>query len=73
MTVSGLTITKADRQSLQIPHSQAHRMRSAAVSFGRFLNERWRSIGDIYPTTGCRFFQSLRRANSMKAVTALGV
>jgi hypothetical protein len=27
MTVSGLTMTRADRQSLQIPHSQAYRIR----------------------------------------------
>ena len=36
MTVSGLTMTKADRQSFQTSHSHAQRSRSAEVSFGRF-------------------------------------
>ena len=41
ITVPGLTITNADCQSLQSRHSQAQKNRSAAVSFGRFLAERW--------------------------------
>ena len=36
MTVSGLTMTKADRQSFHTSHSYAQRSRSADVSFGRF-------------------------------------
>jgi hypothetical protein len=36
MTVSGLTMTKADRQSFQTSHSHVQRSRSAEVSFGRF-------------------------------------
>jgi hypothetical protein len=36
MTVSGLTMTKANRQPLQTAHSHAHMSRSAAVSLGRF-------------------------------------
>jgi len=43
ITVSGITITRADRQPAQTPGSHAHRMRSAAVSFGRFLAARWRT------------------------------
>ena len=42
MTLSGLTMTRTDRQSLQIPHSQAHRSRSDEVSFG-LLTRRWRT------------------------------
>ena len=40
ITVSGLTMTKADRQSLQAPLSHAHRSRSADVSLGRFTERR---------------------------------
>src|SRR5215831_13610074 len=36
MTVSGLTMRKEDRQSLQASHNHAHRSRSADVSLGRF-------------------------------------
>jgi hypothetical protein len=36
-------LTRTDRQSLQIPDSQTHKNRSAALSFGRFLAERWSS------------------------------
>src|ERR1019366_18106 len=41
MTVAGFTMTRTDRQPVQTPHSQAHKHRSAGVSFGRFLAERW--------------------------------
>ena len=41
ITVSGFTITRADRQSAQTPDSQAQRNRSAAVNLGRFSAERW--------------------------------
>src|ERR1035438_1438441 len=40
ITVAGLTMTKADRQSLQAPHSHSHRSRSADVSSGRFTERR---------------------------------
>jgi hypothetical protein len=40
MTVSGWTMTSADRQSGQMLHSQAQRSRSDDVSLGRFT-ERW--------------------------------
>src|ERR1700730_3619262 len=40
MTVSGLTMTKADRQSLQASHSHAHRTRSPDVSLVRFTERR---------------------------------
>jgi hypothetical protein len=40
MTVSGLTMIKAERQSLQTSHSHAHKSRSAEVSFGRFTERR---------------------------------
>ena len=36
MTVSGLTISRAERQSGQIPESQTQRMRSVHVSRGLF-------------------------------------
>ena len=35
ITVSGLTMTRALRQLLQIPHSQAHKIRSTLTSLGR--------------------------------------
>jgi integrase len=40
MTVAGLTIIRDERQSFHISHSQAHRNRSAGVSFGRFTERR---------------------------------
>jgi hypothetical protein len=40
MTVSGLTMTSADRQSAQAPDNHAQKKRSATVNFGRFLAER---------------------------------
>ena len=40
MTVSGLTMTSADRQSAQAPDNHAQNKRSATVNFGRFLAER---------------------------------
>ena len=40
ITVSGLTMTSADRQSLHTRESQAHRIRSAGDSLGRFRAER---------------------------------
>jgi len=40
MTVSGLTMTSADRQSAQAPDNHAQNKRSATVNFGRFLVER---------------------------------
>ena len=40
MTVSGLTITSADRQSAQAPDNHAQKTRSAMVNFSRFLAER---------------------------------
>jgi len=40
MTVSGLTMTKADCQSLQASHSHVQRSRSADVSLGRFTERR---------------------------------
>ena len=39
-TVSGLTMTRAERQSLQRRDSQPHNRQSAGVNFGRFLAER---------------------------------
>ena len=33
-------MTRTDRQSLQTPDNQAHKNRSVAFSFGRFLAER---------------------------------
>ncbi len=60
MTVSGLTITKADRQSFQTSHSHTQRSRSAEMSFGRFTERcrtpswcrsarfsRWRAAPDL--------------------------
>src|SRR5215510_1133573 len=44
MTVSGLTMTKEDRQSLQTSQNQAHRSRSADVSLGRFTEGRNREL-----------------------------
>src|SRR5580704_17169358 len=40
MTVSGLTLTSADRQSVQAPDNHAQNTQSATVNFGRFLAER---------------------------------
>jgi hypothetical protein len=40
MTVSGLTMINADRQSTQAPDNHAQKTRSAMVNFGRFLAER---------------------------------
>src|ERR1017187_6859123 len=40
MTVSGLTLTKEDRQSPQASQSHAQRSRSAEVSFGRLTERR---------------------------------
>jgi hypothetical protein len=40
MTVAGLTITNADRQSLHTQHSHAQRSLSADVSLGRFTERR---------------------------------
>jgi hypothetical protein len=40
MTVSGLTMTSADRQPDQSPDNPAQRRRSGMVNFGRFLVER---------------------------------
>src|SRR5260370_36887325 len=40
MTVSGLTMTREDRQSIQTSHNHAHRSRSADVSLGRFTERR---------------------------------
>jgi len=39
-TVSGLTMTRADRQSAQAADNHAQKTRSANVNFGRFLAER---------------------------------
>ena len=36
ITVSGLTMTRADRQSFHTAHSHTHRTRSGGVNFGRF-------------------------------------
>ena len=44
MTVSGLTMTSADRQSGQTLHSHAQKSRSDDVNVGRFT-ERWRTPG----------------------------
>jgi hypothetical protein len=41
MTVCGLTMTSADRQSAQALDSQAQKNRSTLVNFGRFLADRW--------------------------------
>jgi len=41
MTVSGFTITWAERQPRQTPHSSVQRTRPATASFGRFFAERW--------------------------------
>src|SRR4051812_7708621 len=43
MTVAGWTRKRLDRQSFQTSHSQAHKSRSAVVSFGR-LTERCRTL-----------------------------
>jgi hypothetical protein len=40
MTVSGLTMTSADRQPAQTPDNHAQKKRSATVNLGRFLAER---------------------------------
>jgi hypothetical protein len=40
MTVSGLTMTRADRQSAQTPDNHTQNTRSTTVNFGRFLAER---------------------------------
>src|SRR5215831_15141772 len=40
MTVSGLTMTNEDRQSLQASHNQAQKSRSADVTLGRFTERR---------------------------------
>ncbi len=40
MAVSGLTITNAERQSVQTLDSHAQKNRSALVNFGRFFAER---------------------------------
>ena len=40
MTVSGLTMISADRQSAQALDNHAQKTRSATVNFGRFLAER---------------------------------
>jgi hypothetical protein len=40
ITVSGLTITRADRQPVQYRDKRAQRNRSAAVSLGRFTERR---------------------------------
>ena len=40
MTVAGLKMARAERQSFQIPDSHAQKTRSAAVSRGRFRVER---------------------------------
>jgi hypothetical protein len=40
MTVSGLTMTSADRQSAQVSDNHSQKTRSATVNFGRFLAER---------------------------------
>jgi hypothetical protein len=40
MTVSGLTITRADLQPAQVLHHHAQKNRSALVNFGLFLAER---------------------------------
>jgi hypothetical protein len=40
MTVSGLTMIRAERQLRQVAAKQAQKNRSEAVSFGR-LTERW--------------------------------
>ena len=42
-TVSGLAITRADRQSAQAADNQAQKTRSANVNFGRFFAERRRT------------------------------
>jgi hypothetical protein len=41
ITVSCVTITNAQRQSVQTLPSQAQKNRSTAVNFGRFFAERW--------------------------------
>jgi hypothetical protein len=43
ITVSGLTMTRADRQSYQTLHSHAQSRRSAGLSLGRFT-ERCRTL-----------------------------
>ena len=43
MTVSGLTIIRAERQPRQVAANHAHRNRSEAVSFGRLI-ERCRTV-----------------------------
>jgi hypothetical protein len=40
MTVSGCTMASAERQSLQMRHSNTHTWRSPAVNLGRFLADR---------------------------------
>jgi hypothetical protein len=40
MTVSGLMIASAERQSRQMRDSPIHNRRSPAVNFGRFLADR---------------------------------
>jgi hypothetical protein len=41
MTVTGSTMSKADRQSPQTSRSQAQKKQSTALNFGRFFAERW--------------------------------